>query len=172
MSTDDLHEMREPEIDKIVVHMSIGEGGRELSKAEEILEEVTGQESVRTEAKISNPEFEIREGDPIGCKVTLRGEKATEFLERAFGIVESIPRTNFDEYGDFSFGIKEHTDFEEMEYDPEIGIYGMDVTVSMTRSGKRIERRNRASRSLPRKQRLNIQDAVDYISERFEVEIA
>jgi len=67
------HEMREPVVEKVVVHMGVGEGGRELANAEEILEAVTGQVSVRTRARATEPEFDIREGDPIGAKVTLRG---------------------------------------------------------------------------------------------------
>ncbi|MDY7083104.1 MAG: 50S ribosomal protein L5, partial [Halobacteria archaeon] len=124
---DELNEMRRPQIEKVVVHMGVGEGGRDLRDAEEILEEVTGQESVRTQAKQNQPDFGIRVGDPIGCKVTLRGDEAEEFLSEALSIVGELSRSQFDEYGNFSFGIEEHTDFEAMEYDPNIGIFGMDV---------------------------------------------
>ena len=77
---EEFHEMRRPEIEKVVVHMGIGQGGRELQNAEQILTEITGQDPVRTTAKSAIREFEIRQGDPIGTKVTLRGETAEEFL--------------------------------------------------------------------------------------------
>lgn len=171
MSLEDIHEMRHPEIEKVVVHMGVGEGGRRLRNAEDILEEVTGQHSVRTNARQSNPDFGIREGDPIGCKVTLRGEKARNFLEEALEIAGSIQRSSFDKYGDFSFGIEEHTDFEGLEYDPDIGIFGMDVTVSLVRKGKRVERRSRRSHRIPDKQRLDIDDAISFLEDEFGVNI-
>jgi len=171
MTVDEVHEMRQPVVEKVVVHMNVGEGGRELQNAEEIVEGVTGQQSVRTNAKVSNPEFGIREGDPIGCMVTLRGDRANDFLSEALGIAGGVPRSSFDEYGNFSFGIEEHTDFEEMEYDPEIGIFGMDVTVAMARKGKRVERRGKMPREIPEEQRLDADDAAAFVENEFEVEI-
>jgi large subunit ribosomal protein L5 len=171
MSLDEIHEMRQPVVEKVVVHMNVGEGGRELQNAEEIVEEITGQKTVRTQAKVSNPEFGVREGDPIGCMVTLRGDRAEELLQEALEIVGSVPRSSFDEYGNFSFGVEEHTDFEGMEYDPEIGIFGMDVTVALARKGKRVERRGVKPREVPDDHRLNDEDAVTYIQETFGVDI-
>src|SRR6056297_1534804 len=92
----EFHEMREPRIEKIVVHMGVGEGGRELADAEDILEDVTGQRSVRTSARGTVQEFNIREGDPIGAKVTLRGDAAVEFLDTALSLVD-LSATQFDE---------------------------------------------------------------------------
>jgi large subunit ribosomal protein L5 len=171
MSLDEIHEMRQPVVEKVVVHMNVGEGGRELQNAEEIVEEITGQQTVRTQSKVSNPEFGVREGDPVGCMVTLRGDRAEELLQEALEIVGSVPRSSFDEFGNFSFGVEEHTDFEDMEYDPEIGIFGMDVTVALARKGKRVERRGVKPREVPDDHRLNDEDAVTYIQETFGVDI-
>ncbi len=171
MSLDEIHEMRQPVVEKVVVHMNVGEGGRELQNAEEIIEDITGQQTVRTQAKQSNPEFGIRRGDPIGCMVTLRGDRAEEFLSEALSIVGSVPRSSFDEFGNFSFGVEEHTDFEGQEYDPEVGIFGMDVTVALARKGKRVERRGVRPREVPDDHRLDVDDAVTFVQEAFEVEI-
>jgi large subunit ribosomal protein L5 len=171
MSLDEIHEMRQPVVEKVVVHMNVGEGGRELQNAEEIVEEITGQQTVRTQSKVSNPEFGVREGDPVGCMVTLRGDRAEELLQEALEIVGSVPRSSFDEFGNFSFGVEEHTDFEDMEYDPEIGIFGMDVTVALARKGKRVERRGVKPREVPDDHRLNEEDAVTYVQETFGVDI-
>ncbi len=172
MTLEDVHEMRQPYVEKVVVHMSVGEGGVELRNAEEIVEEITGQETVRTQAKQSLPEFGIRRGDPIGCKTTLRGEDAEVFLDEALEITEEVPRSSFDDSGNFSFGVEEHTDFQEMEYDPEIGIYGMDVTVALARKGKRVERRSVMSRKLPESQRLTPEDAAAFVEEEFGVDVS
>lgn len=166
----EFHEMREPVVEKIVVHMGVGTGGRELANAEEILEEITGQESVRTQANSTRPEFGIREGDPIGAKVTLRGEAAEGFLETVLSIVDLSPE-QFDQSGNVSFGIEEHTAFPNQEYDPEIGILGLDVTVNLVRPGYRVTKRDIASRQLPSNHRLDAPAAIAYLNERFDAGI-
>src|SRR6056297_1494179 len=166
----DFHEMREPTVEKVVVHMGVGEGGRELADAEEILEDVTGQQSVRTLAKSTKPEFGIREGDPIGAKVTLREEDAEEFLETALPLADVSAR-QFDENGNFSFGVEEHTEFPSQEYDPNVGIYGLDVTVNLVRPGYRISKRDKVTRSIPSGHKLAPEDAIAYIESNFDVEV-
>jgi large subunit ribosomal protein L5 len=165
-----LHEMREPVVEKVVVHMGVGQGGRDLANAEEILEEITGQTPVRTLAERTIPEFDVREGDPIGAKVTLRDEDAHEFLDIALEFVD-LSHSQFDETGNFSFGVEEHTEFPSQEYDPSIGIYGLDVTVNLVRPGYRVAKRDKASRSIPSGHRLTVADAVDYLGREFEVEV-
>ena len=165
------HEMREPRVEKVVVHMGVGRGGRDLADAEGIIEDVTGQTSVRTLASATEPDFGIRQGEPIGTKVTLRGDAAYDFLERALALA-SIDASQFDETGNFSFGIAEHTEFPSQEYDPTIGIYGMDVTVNLVRPGYRVTKRERASRSIPASHRLTPEDAVAFLESTFDVEVA
>jgi large subunit ribosomal protein L5 len=162
--------MREPRIEKVVVHMGVGQGGTELAQGEEILTEVTGQQPVRTTAKKTEPTFDIREGDPIGAKVTLRDEDAVEFLETTLAFTD-LRETQFDDTGNFSFGVEEHTDFPDQEYDPTIGIYGLDVTVNLVRPGYRVAKRDQASRPIPSAHRLNVDDAVNFVESRFDVEV-
>ena len=166
----EFHEMREPTIEKVVVHMGVGEGGRELADAEDILESVTGQQSVRTLAKSTKPEFGIRQGDPIGAKVTLREEEAAEFLQTALSIAD-VSASQFDETGNFSFGVEEHTEFPSQEYDPNIGIYGLDVTVNLVRPGYRISKRDKVTRQVPSAHKLNAEDAVAFLEANFDVEV-
>ncbi|OLZ42620.1 50S ribosomal protein L5 [Natrinema saccharevitans] len=166
----DFHEMREPRVEKVVVHMGVGQGGRELGKAEDIIEEITGQESVRTQAKKTEPDFGIRQGDPIGAKVTLRDDDAYEFLEKSLPLTELSP-AQFDDTGNFSFGVEEHTDFPSQEYDPNVGIFGLDVTVNLVRPGYRIAKRDKATRSIPSKHRLTPEDALAFIEANFDVSV-
>jgi large subunit ribosomal protein L5 len=166
----EFHEMREPTVEKVVVHMGVGEGGRELANAEEIIETVTGQGSVRTQAKSTMPDFGIRQGDPIGAKVTLRGEDAHEFLEIALALAD-VAASQFDETGNFSFGIEEHTDFPSQEYDPNVGIFGLDVTVNLVRPGYRVAKRDKRSQPIPSKHRLDAEDAVTFVEANFDVEV-
>lgn len=166
----EFHPMREPQIEKVVVHMGVGRGGMELQQAEEIIEDITGHQSVRTQAKSTIPEFGTREGDPIGAKVTLRGSDARSFLETAFELT-SLSRSQFDDTGNVSFGIDEHTDFPGQEYNPDIGIYGLDVTITMVRPGYRVRKRDRQSRSIPAGHQLTIDDAITYLEGEFDVEV-
>ena len=167
----DFHEMREPSVEKVVVHMGVGQGGVDLQNAEEILEGITDQQSVRTQAKRNEPEFGIREGDPIGTKVTLRHDLADDFLARALPIAD-LSRSQFDDTGNVSFGVKEHTDFPSQEYDPNIGIYGLDVTVNLVRPGYRVAKRAAVSRQIPSNHRLNPEDAIAYLESTYDVEVS
>jgi len=166
----DFHKMREPRIEKVVVHMAVGEGGRELQNAQSILEEIAGQESVQTLAKRTLQEFNIREGDPIGAKTTLRGDDAAEFLETALPLTD-LSTSQFDDTGNFSFGVAEHTEFPSQEYDPQIGIYGLDVTVTLVRPGYRVSKRDKANRSIPSGHQMTTADAASYVESNFDVEV-
>ena len=166
----EFHEMREPRVEKVVVHMGVGRGGRELGKAEDIIEEVTGQESVRTQAKRTEPDFGIRQGDPIGTKVTLRGEDAADFLAKSLPLADLVS-SQFDDTGNFSFGVEEHTEFPSQEYDPNVGIYGLDVTVNLVRPGYRIAKRHKATRSIPSSHRLTPEDAIRFLESNFDVTV-
>ena len=164
------HEMREPVLEKVVVHMGVGQGGEPLADAEGIIEEITGQQSVRTTAKRTVGEFGIRKGDPIGVKVTLRGDDAHEFLETALGLVDVAAR-QFDDTGNLSFGVEDHTDFPSQEYNPNIGIYGLDVTTTIVRPGYRVAKRDKVTRSIPSNHRMTAEDAIAFLEANFELEV-
>jgi len=164
--------MRELYVDKVVVHMGVGEAGEKLVKAENIMTQITGQSPIRAFAKRTQPAFGVRKGQPIGCRVTLRGDRAETFVQTALEIVENtISATQFDATGNFSFGIEEHTDFPGQSYDPMIGIYGMDISVVLERKGIRIARRALQEKKLPTKQRVTKDDAIAYMKEAFNVEV-
>lgn len=164
--------MRRPFIEKVVVNIGVGEAGERLIKAQKVIEMVTGQRPKQTFSKVTNRDFGIREGMPIGCIVTLRGERADDFLERAFVIRENrMPSYSFDREGNLSFGISDYTDFSGMKYDPEIGIFGMDVNVSIQRPGKRISRRRVLRRRVPHTHRMTREEAMGFMKERFKIEV-
>jgi large subunit ribosomal protein L5 len=164
--------MRDIHIDKVVVHMGVGESGEKLVKAENIMKTITGQMSIRTIAKQTQPAFSVRKGAPIGCKVTLRGKTARDFFATAVGILnKTVFESQFDRSGNISFGVEEHTDFPGMSYDPQIGIFGMDVNVVLERKGIRITRRRAEQKKLPSKQRVTKQDAIAFLKEEYQVEV-
>ncbi|TAJ45260.1 50S ribosomal protein L5 [Methanofollis fontis] len=164
--------MQDVHIDKIVVHMGVGESGERLVKGEDILRQITGGSPVRSIAKKTQPAFGIRKGAPTGAKVTLRGKKAEAFVQTAFDIVERrLADRAFDQQGNFSFGIEEHTDFPGQSYDPQIGIYGMDINVVLEKKGVRIARRRIAPRKLPTKQRVTKDEAISFVRDSYGMEV-
>ena len=134
--------MEVPKLDKIVVNMGVGEAkdnAKLLESAAKDLEIITGQKPVLTKAKKSIANFKIREGLAIGCKVTLRGERMYEFLDRLVNL--ALPRVRdfrgvnpnaFDGRGNYALGIKEQLIFPEIEYDKVDKVRGMDVIVVTT----------------------------------------
>ncbi|MEM2878606.1 MAG: 50S ribosomal protein L5 [Candidatus Hadarchaeales archaeon] len=167
-----MNPMREIGIEKVVINIGVGEGGDRLAKAEKVLEIITGSKPARTFARKSVREWGVKKGSPIGCMVTLRGEKAREMLERALEAVEKkVKADSFDGNGNFSFGIKEHIDIPGVSYDPELGIFGMDVCVRLERKGGRVKRRAKTPRPLPKKQAVTAGEAIDFMKEKFGVQV-
>ena len=131
------NKMQVPKLDKIVLNMGIGEAkenAKILENAAKDMETITGQKPVLTRAKNSVANFKIREGMPIGCKVTLRGEKMYEFLDRLVNL--ALPRVrdfrgvnpnSFDGRGNYALGLKEQYIFPEIEYDKIDKVRGMDI---------------------------------------------
>ncbi len=129
--------MEVPKLDKVVINMGVGEAkdnAKLLEAAVADLEKITGQKVVVTKARKSVANFKIREGMPIGCKVTLRGEKMYEFVDRLINL--SLPRVRdfrgvnpnaFDGRGNYALGIKEQLIFPEIEYDKVDKVRGMDI---------------------------------------------
>ena len=119
--------MQVPKLDKIVINMGVGEAkenSKVLDTAISDLEIITGQKAVVTRAKKSVANFKLREGQPIGCKVTLRGAKMYEFADRLINL--ALPNA-FDGRGNYALGIKEQLIFPEIEYDKVDKVRGMDI---------------------------------------------
>ncbi len=164
--------MRKPRIAKVTVNIGVGQSGERLEKAMKVLELITGQKPVKTRAKKTVREWGIRKKEPIACKVTLRGERALDFLKRALYVIDNkLPRSSFDEFGNFSFGIKEHIDLPGVKYDPELGIFGMDVCVTLERPGYHVKRRKIKKSKIGRKHLLTREEAIEFVKKELGVEV-
>ena len=161
-----------PIIEKVVVNMSVGKSGEPLEKAAKVLKELTGQTPCKRKAKKTIRDFGIRKGEPIACLVTLRKEKALEFLKKALTVVDyKISKKQFDKYGNFSFGIKEHIEIPGVKYDPEVGIFGMDICVSLNRKGYRVKKRRRKKADVGSNHKLTTEEAIVFVKDQLGVEI-
>ncbi|HLH94810.1 MAG TPA: 50S ribosomal protein L5 [Xanthobacteraceae bacterium] len=134
--------MEVPVLQKIVINMGIGEGVNDRKKVEQAATDlgmISGQKAVVTKARKSIATFKVRDGQPIGCKVTLRKARMYEFMDRLINI--GLPRVrdfrglnpkSFDGGGNYTLGIKEHIIFPEIDYDKVSDVWGMDITVCTT----------------------------------------
>ena len=130
--------MAVPKLEKIVLNVGVGESNQDKKVLDTIVSNmalITGQKPVTTKAKKSISNFKLREGMPIGCKVTLRGRIMYEFLDRLVTLAlprtrdfQGVPDKSFDGRGNYTMGIKEHTIFPEIDTDKVTKMHGMDVT--------------------------------------------
>jgi large subunit ribosomal protein L5 len=164
--------MLKPRIEKVVVNISVGKSGEPLERALRVLKELTGREPSRRKAKQTIRDFGIRKGEATACLVTLREEEAIEFLKRVLPVIDNkIQRRSFDKYGNFSFGLKEHIEISGVKYNPEIGIFGMDVCVSMIRPGYRVKNRKKGQAKIGAKHVLTPEESVVFARDNLGIEV-
>jgi large subunit ribosomal protein L5 len=165
--------MLKPKIDKVVVNISVGKSGEPLEKATKVLKELTNQNPSKRKAKTTIRDFGIRTGEPIACIVTLRKQKAIEFLKKVLPVIDNkLSRKCFDNYGNFSFGLKEHIELPGVKYDPEVGIFGMDICVTVSRPGYRVRNRRRERAKIGSKHILKPEEAIAIAKDTLGVEVA
>ena len=137
-----------------------------------MLKEITGQTPVKRKAKKTIRDFGIREGESIAVVVTLRKQKAIEFLKKVLPVVDNkVSKNSFDVHGNFAFGLKEHIEIPGVKYDPDIGIFGMDVCVTVNRPGQRVKIRRREQQSVGRKHVLTPEESIVFIKQTLGVQI-
>jgi large subunit ribosomal protein L5 len=165
-------DMKRIGVDKIVINIGVGKSGEPIEKAKKALLELTGQQPAVRGAKKTVRDFGIHKGEPIGTIVTLRREPALEFLKRVIAAKRNVLKaSSFDNYGNISLGIHEHIDIPGTKYNPEIGIFGMDVNVVLSRPGYRIAKRSRKSAQIGRTHRINKEEAIDFFKQEFGAEV-
>ena len=164
--------MLRPRIEKVVVNLNVGKSGEPLEKAFNVLEEISDQKPVKKNAKMTIRDFGIRKGEPISSVVTLRGQKAMDFLNKVLPVVENkISRSSFDKQGNFAFGLKEHIEIAGVKYDPDVGIFGMDICVTVNRPGHRVRERRRRKAKIGHKHILTPEESIAFTKEILGVEI-
>jgi large subunit ribosomal protein L5 len=164
--------MRDLNIEKVVINISVGEAGERLEKAERVIDILTGRKPIKRRAKSTIKDWGLRKGMPVAVKVTLRHKVAEDFLKRAFWTKSNrISVYSFDDEGNFSLGISDYTDFENMKYDPDIGSFGMDISVLLRRKGSRVEKRRIKRRRIPRTHRVEREEGIEFVKQRFNLEV-
>lgn len=158
-------------VEKVTLNIGCGDDKDKIERAQKLLEMLTQRKVVITKSKRRST-FGVTKGKPIGVMVTLRKKEAVEFLKKALAGVENKLKSNqFDSEGNFSFGIKEYIDIPTVKYNHTVGMLGFDVAVTLERAGYRTKRRRIQKRDIPRKHKINKEEAMDWVRNTFGVDI-
>lgn len=164
--------MKRISVDKVVINIGVGKSGEPMEKAKKALVELTGRQPAVRGAKKTVRDFGIHQGEPIGALVTLRRDTAVDFVKRVLAAKKNtLKESSFDNFGNISLGIHEHIDIPGTKYNPEIGIFGMDVNIVLSRPGYRIARKSRKSSLIGRTHRITKEEAINFFKEQFGAEV-
>ena len=163
--------MRNIRIGKVAINIGVCKSGEPIERATKVLEEITGQKPSSRLAKDNIRDFGIHKGEPIAVMVTLRRERIETLKKLLAGKNNQIKESSFDNFGYVSFGIAEHIDIPGIKYNPDIGIFGMDVSIVLERPGYRISRRTSIPSRIGKKHRITKEEAIIFLRDKLQVEI-
>ena len=164
--------MKKISLGKVVLNMGVGKSGEPIEIGKKALEQITGKKPNARNAKKSQRDWGVRKGEPIGVAVTVRDNDATELLKRLLVTKDNkINGRSIDNEGNLSFGIREHIDIPGIKYDPKIGILGLEVSVSLARSGFNIKIRSQQKSKIGKNHRISKDDTIKFLTENFGVQV-
>lgn len=166
------NQMKKISVAKVVLNMGVGKSGEPIEQAKRALEQIAGQKPNPRNAKATQRDWGVHKGEPIGVAVTLRRQPAIDLIKRLFAAKgNQMKSSSFDDFGNLSFGIKEHIDIPGVKYDPQIGILGLDVSISLTRPGFNIRFRSKHKASVGNHHRITSKEAKEFLSKEFGIEV-
>ena len=164
--------MKKIKVEKITLNIGAGKDEPKLKKGIKLITELTGKAPVQTISKKRIPNWGLRQGLPIGCKLTIRGEDAAKLLKRLLKARENtLKESQFDNMGNLAFGIPEYIDIPGAKYNPEIGIMGLEAAITLTRPGYRIKNRRIKTGTIGKDHVITKQEAINFMKEKYEVKI-
>jgi large subunit ribosomal protein L5 len=164
--------MKKISVAKVVLNMGVGKSGDPVEKAKLALQQISGQQPSPRFAKATQRDWGVHKGEPIGVAVTVRRESAIELIKRLFVAKgNQIKGSSFDNFGNLSFGIKEHIDIPGVKYDPQVGILGLDVSVSLKTPGFSIRVRSKHKASIGKNHRISSEEAKEFLIREFGVQV-
>ena len=164
--------MKKIHLNKVILNIGTGKSGQSIETAKAALLQIIDGKSNQRAAKKTQRDWGVRKGEPIGVAITIRGDNATQLLKKLLDAkTNQINAKAFDDEGNFSFGILEHIDIPGIKYDHKIGILGLNVSVSLFRSGFNIKFRSKHKARIGKNHRITKQDAIEFISKEFGAKI-
>lgn len=166
-----MNPMKNIKIEKVTINVGTGEDRDILDKSVLMIKKITGKDSVITKTR-KRTTFGSAQGRKIGSKITLRGKEAIDFLEKALHAIDfKIKPSQFDNTGNFSFGVKEYINMPGIKYDPDIGILGFDVAVTLERPGYRVKRRKLKQSKVGDNHTIKPEDAIEWAKKELKVKV-
>jgi large subunit ribosomal protein L5 len=164
--------MKKIRLEKLVLNMGVGKSGDAIETAKKALNQISGKKSCARDAKETQRDWGVRKGEPIGVAVTVRGNDAATLLKRLFEAVgNKVKGRSFDNFGNYSFGIKEHIDIPGIKYDPQIGILGLEAAITLTRPGFSVRIRSRHKASVGKHHRISKEESMEFLTREFGVAV-
>ena len=164
--------MKQISIEKVTLNIGDGKDQTKLEKGMKLIKSIADNTPVKTFTKKRIQEWGLRPGLPIGCKLTLRKKKALDLLKRLLEAKDNtLQISNLDNEGNISFGISEYIDIPGVKYDPDIGIMGLQVCITLKRNGFRIRRRILKRRVIPKKHRIKREESIDFMKNSFNLKV-
>lgn len=164
--------MKRISLEKVVLNMGVGKSGEAIEIAKKALDQISGKKSCPRDAKETQRDWGVRQGEPIGVAVTIRGNNAKDLLKRLLEAKgNQVNEKSFDNFGNYSFGIKEHIDIPGVKYDPQIGILGLGVSVNLTRPGFSIRVRSKHKARVGKTHIITKKEAQDFLVKEFGVTV-
>ena len=172
MSQQTINTMQKISLNKVVLNMGVGTSGDPIEIARAALQEISGEKPNSRNAKKSQRDWGVRKGEPIGVAVTVRGNDAVALLKRLLDAKGNVVNgKSFDNFGNYSFGIKEHIDIPDVKYEPSIGILGLGISFTLSRPGYGIRTRSKHKASVGKEHVITNQEAKDYLTKEFGVTV-
>lgn len=167
-----MNSMKNIRIEKVTLNIGAGKDQTRLEKGVMLLNSIANATPIKTITSKRIQEWGLRPGLPIGCKLTLRKDKAVKILPRLFDAIENtLSERQFDNNGNVAFGIHEYIEIPGVKYDPKIGIMGLEVCITLERPGFRIKKRRLLARKIPARHRISKQEAIEFMSEQFKIKV-
>jgi large subunit ribosomal protein L5 len=167
-----MNKMKEIKVEKVTLNVGAGKDQKVLEKAVKLMTNLTGIAPVKTITTKRLQAWGLRPGLPIGCKLTLRGEQAKKLIPRLIHAKDNLLSDKcFDNYGNISFGLPEYMDIKDAKYDPEIGMMGLQASITLTRPGFRIRNRKIRSAKVSKTHQIKQEESINFMKEKYSVKI-
>jgi len=164
--------MKSIKVEKVTLNIGAGKDQARLEKGIVLLNSIANATPIKTVTSKRIQEWGLRPGLPIGCKLTLRKERAIRILPRLLEAVDNqLREKQFDNNGNVAFGIHEYIEIPGVKYDPKIGIMGLEVCITLERPGYRIKKRRLLQRRIPTRHRISKQEAIEFMIKNFSARV-
>ncbi len=167
-----MNKMKEIRIEKLTLNFGAGTDQDKLKKGMKLLKNITGLDPVKTISEKRIPSWGVRPGLPVGCKITLRGNKALELLPNLLKAKDNVLKKScFDERGNLSFGIHEYIDIPTLEYDSSIGILGFQISITLERPGYRVKTRKKLTRKVGKAHMITQAEGIEFFKKNYNLKV-